>query len=86
MYSIVILGVLSLSNPRTIWSEVRETTVPLVISGLKLWPLAHLVTYGLMPVEWRLVWVDAVEIVWVTVLATTAAKAAKKKQKVKEEV
>ncbi|GMH85834.1 hypothetical protein TrVE_jg1738 [Triparma verrucosa] len=78
---IVILGILSLSSPRKILSEVKQTTVPLVVSGLKLWPLAHLVTYGLCPVDWRLVWVDAVEILWVTILATTAARTKMKAEK-----
>jgi protein Mpv17 len=52
---------------------MKRTTVPLLVSGLKLWPLAHCVTYGLVPVENRLLWVDFVEIFWVTILATTAA-------------
>mmetsp|Transcript_15202 Transcript_15202/g.22447 ORF Transcript_15202/g.22447 Transcript_15202/m.22447 type:complete len:80 (-) Transcript_15202:1418-1657(-) len=55
--------------------EMRETTIPLFLSGLKLWPLAHCVTYGLIPVENRLLWVDLVEIIWVSILASTAAKA-----------
>jgi protein Mpv17 len=33
----------------------------------------HVITYGLIPVENRLLWVDAVEIVWVTILASTAS-------------
>jgi hypothetical protein len=44
------------------------------MSGLKLWPLAHCVTYGLIPVDNRLLWVDLVEIAWVTILASSAAK------------
>ena len=56
-----------------IFSEMKRTTIPLIVSGLKLWPLAHCVTYGLVPVENRLLWVDLVEIFWVTILATTAA-------------
>ena len=57
----------------SIWGDVKRTTIPLVVSGLKLWPLAHCVTYGLIPVENRLLWVDMVEIVWVTILASQAA-------------
>ena len=63
-------------KPGQIWSEVKRTTIPLIVSGLKLWPLAHCVTYGLVPVENRLLWVDMVEIIWVTILATTASGAA----------
>ena len=52
---------------------MKRTTIPLIVSGLKLWPLAHCVTYGLVPVENRLLWVDMVEILWVTILATQAS-------------
>uniref|UniRef100_A0A7S4A957 Peroxisomal membrane protein MPV17 n=1 Tax=Pseudo-nitzschia australis TaxID=44445 RepID=A0A7S4A957_9STRA len=72
---IVLLGLMKRNSVETIWSEIKRTTIPLVTSGLKLWPLAHCVTYGLMPVENRLLWVDMVEILWVTILATTAASA-----------
>lgn len=41
-------------------------------AGWKLWPFAHLITYGLVPVEQRLLWVDCVEIIWVTILSMFA--------------
>lgn len=70
---IIMLGVMKLNSFESIWGEIKRTTIPLIISGLKLWPLAHCVTYGLIPVENRLLWVDLVEIIWVTILATAAA-------------
>ncbi|TXG67088.1 hypothetical protein EZV62_008363 [Acer yangbiense] len=42
----------------------------LEMAGWKLWPFAHLVTYGLIPLEQRLLWVDCVELIWVTNLST----------------
>ena len=51
---------------------MKRTTIPLIISGLKLWPFVHCITYGVIPLENRLLWVDAVEIVWVTILASQA--------------
>ncbi len=72
---LLLLGLMKGDSLPNIWSDVKRTTVPLVLSGLKLWPLAHCVTYGLMPVENRLLWVDLVEIVWVTILASSAAEA-----------
>lgn len=71
---ILMLGAMQLRKPKDIIIEMKETTVPLIVSGLKLWPLAHCVTYGLVPLENRLLWVDMVEIVWVTVLANKAAE------------
>lgn len=41
-----------------------------VQAGWKLWPLAHLVTYGVIPVDQRLLWVDCIELIWVTILST----------------
>ena len=52
---------------------MKRTTIPLIISGLKLWPFVHCITYGLIPVENRLLWVDAIEIVWVSILAKEAS-------------
>jgi protein Mpv17 len=65
-------------KPSQIWADIKRTTIPLVVSGLKLWPLAHCITYGLVPVENRLLWVDMVEIVWVTILSTQAAGSVEK--------
>ena len=64
---------MKLDSLDSISQDVKRTAIPLIMSGLKLWPLAHCVTYGLVPVENRLLWVDTVEILWVTILATQAA-------------
>ena len=48
-------------------------------AGWKLWPFAHLITYGLIPVEQRLLWVDSVEIVWVTILSMFANEKAQQR-------
>jgi protein Mpv17 len=70
---ILLLGIMKFQKPKDIGAEMKRTTIPLLKSGLKLWPLAHCITYGLIPKENRLLWVDLVEIIWVTILATTAA-------------
>lgn len=70
---ILLLGLMKMERLDTIWNDMKRSTIPLFVSGLKLWPAAHVVTYGFIPVENRLLWVDLVEILWVTVLATQAA-------------
>nr|QHD26879.1 22 kDa peroxisomal membrane protein [Saccharum hybrid cultivar] len=66
----VVLGFLRLESPTTIYSELKSTFWPMLTAGWKLWPFAHLITYGVVPVEQRLLWVDCVELVWVTILST----------------
>jgi protein Mpv17 len=70
---LLLIGLMKMERIDIIWEDVKKSTVPMVVSGLKLWPAAHLVTYGLIPIENRLLWVDIVEIVWVTVLSKQAA-------------
>ncbi|KAK9268368.1 hypothetical protein L1049_000117 [Liquidambar formosana] len=65
-----LLGLLRLESPVSIYSELKATFWPLLTAGWKLWPFAHLITYGVIPVEQRLLWVDCVELIWVTILST----------------
>lgn len=74
---IILLGLMKRDSLESMVNDVKRTTIPLIVSGLKLWPLAHCITYGVVPVENRLLWVDLVEILWVTILATQAAGATK---------
>ncbi|KAJ6966509.1 hypothetical protein NC652_004150 [Populus alba x Populus x berolinensis] len=64
------LGFLRLESPASIFSELTATFWPMLTAGWKLWPFAHLITYGVIPVEQRLLWVDCVELIWVTILST----------------
>ncbi|CAM6067730.1 unnamed protein product [Sphagnum tenellum] len=75
----VVLGLLRFESPARIWKDLKATFFPLLSAGWKLWPFAHLVTYGLVPVEQRLLWVDCVEIIWVTILSMFANKKAEQR-------
>ncbi|KAI3465721.1 hypothetical protein Pfo_022384 [Paulownia fortunei] len=66
----VVLGFLRLESPVNIFDELKATFWPMLTAGWKLWPFAHLITYGVVPVEQRLLWVDCVELIWVTILST----------------
>lgn len=65
----VMLGLLRLESPANILNELKAIFWPMLTAGWKLWPFAHLVTYGVIPIEQRLLWVDCVELIWVTILS-----------------
>lgn len=65
-----VLGLLRFESPVNIFTELKTTFWPMLTAGWKLWPFAHLITYGVVPVEQRLLWVDCVELIWVTILST----------------
>ncbi|KAA0031587.1 hypothetical protein IC582_000374 [Cucumis melo] len=66
----VVLGILRSESMNDIYGELKSTFWPMLTAGWKLWPFAHLITYGVIPVEQRLLWVDCVELIWVTILST----------------
>ncbi|KAL5976189.1 hypothetical protein ACLOJK_020519 [Asimina triloba] len=66
----VLLGFLRFESPVNIFNELKATFLPMLTAGWKLWPFAHLITYGAIPLEQRLLWVDCVELIWVTILST----------------
>ncbi|PIA29503.1 hypothetical protein AQUCO_05900016v1 [Aquilegia coerulea] len=66
----VVLGLLRFESPASIFSELKATFIPMLTVGWKLWSFAHLITYGVVLVEQRLLWVDCVELIWVTILST----------------
>lgn len=65
----VLLGLLKMESPDVILTTVRATWWDLLKAGWRLWPLVHLFTYGIIPVQHRLLFVDTVELVWVSILS-----------------
>ncbi|XP_071702123.1 uncharacterized protein [Rutidosis leptorrhynchoides] len=66
----IVVGLLRFESPFTIFNELGTTFWPMLTAGWKLWPFAHIITYGVVPIEQRLLWVDCVELIWVTILST----------------
>ena len=75
---LLMTGLMQREEVGSIGDNIKRSIIPLTVSGLKLWPLAHCITYGVIPVENRLLWVDFVEIFWVVLLSTQAADLAEK--------
>tara|TARA_B100000459_G_C8430838_1_gene137318 strand:+ start:130 stop:354 length:225 start_codon:yes stop_codon:yes gene_type:complete len=54
-------------------TQVREKTPGIVLTGAKFWGFVSFITYGVVPLEHRVLWVDCVEIIWVAILSQSAA-------------
>jgi hypothetical protein len=66
----LLLGVLKFENPGTILKSIQMSWLDLLKAGWRFWPIAHLLTYGVIPIQHRLIFVDTVELIWVCVLST----------------
>lgn len=52
---------------------MRAAARPCLVAGWRFWPLAHALTYSVVPLPLRVLWVDVLEIAWVAILSTKVA-------------
>jgi len=66
------LGVLAGGDVGTVCADYRTKFWQLLTSGWKLWPLVGIVTYTLIPLNNRVLWIDLIEIFYSAVLSTVS--------------
>lgn len=59
---------------RATWAKVRAAAWPCLYAGWRFWPFAHAITYSVMPLHLRVLWVDVLEVAWVAILSATVAR------------
>ncbi|KAK9835781.1 hypothetical protein WJX74_007794 [Apatococcus lobatus] len=64
-----LLGALKGEGPDTILATIKQSWFPLVKAGWRIWPFAHAITYNYIPTEHKLLWVNMVELSWVSILS-----------------
>ncbi|KAL3908395.1 MAG: hypothetical protein SGPRY_009817 [Prymnesium sp.] len=75
MYSFLI-GTLALRNPKNVWEDVKRTSWPALRVSWRFWPFVHCISFShAVPLDLKLLWVDVMEIVWVTLLSRVANQA-----------
>ena len=58
-----------------VWKEVKSTAWPALNSSWRFWPLIHCVSFStFIPKDLKLLFIDCMEIIWVTILSTVANK------------
>lgn len=68
-----LIGTFALRDPREVWKDVKATSWPALRSSWRFWPFVHCISFShLVPLDLKLLWVDAMEIVWVTILSKVA--------------
>jgi len=69
-----VLSDLSLSEA---FAKARRVLVPAMVSSWRFWPAVQLISFSpLIPVDFKLLWIDTMEILWVAYLSTTISNSA----------
>ena len=59
---------------RAALAKARAAARPCLVAGWKFWPFAHALTYSVVPLHLRVLWVDVLEVAWVAILSKTVAR------------
>jgi len=71
-YSLII-GTLAGRPPKEVMSDVKVTLWPALRSAWRFWPFVHTISFShAVPLDLKLLWVDVMEVVWVTILSKVA--------------
>jgi protein Mpv17 len=74
MYSFFI-GALAFRKPSVVWNDIKTTSWPALKTSWRFWPFVHCISFShAVPLDLKLLWVDVMEIVWVTLLSRVANK------------
>lgn len=58
------------------FARARQVLVPAMVSSWRFWPAVQLISYSpLVPVDFKLLWIDSMEILWVAYLSATVNSA-----------
>ncbi|THX52808.1 hypothetical protein D6D06_06498 [Aureobasidium pullulans] len=71
---LILMGIMKGRSPGEIGTVLRTDTFPIIYASYKIWPLASIVNFALIPVEKRIVFLSAIGLVWGVFLSLTAAK------------
>ena len=69
----MIIGTLAFRNPKDVFADVKVTLWPALRSAWRFWPFVHTISFShAVPMDLKLLWVDVMEVVWVTILSKVA--------------
>jgi hypothetical protein len=58
----------------TATTTTSQDTFPIIFASYKMWPLASIINFTLVPVERRILFLSTVSLLWGIFLSITAAK------------
>ncbi|KAI0879173.1 hypothetical protein GGS24DRAFT_231339 [Hypoxylon argillaceum] len=71
---LVLMGMLKRLPVAVIAHKVRTETVPIIVAGYKIWPLASIISFACLPVERRIVFLNFIGLLWGIYMSLVAAR------------
>ncbi|PHH76254.1 hypothetical protein CDD82_4066 [Ophiocordyceps australis] len=71
---LLIMGLLKAQPRALIWHNIATETLPIILAGYKIWPIASLISFTFVPVQRRIVWLSTIGFVWGIYMSLVASR------------
>ncbi|KAI8662434.1 hypothetical protein NCS56_01047300 [Fusarium sp. Ph1] len=71
---LIIMGVLKGQASSQIWSNIKTETIPIIIAGYKIWPIASIISFSFIPVHRRIVFLSFIGLLWGIYMSLVASR------------
>lgn len=71
---LLIIGVLKGYDSATITKNIREQTIPIIVTGYRVWPIASIISFTFIPWERRIVFFSCVGLFWGIYMSIISAR------------
>ncbi|KAF4554532.1 Mpv17 / PMP22-like protein 2 [Elsinoe fawcettii] len=71
---LIIMGLMKSKTLPEIGQAVRKETIPIIVAGYKIWPIASIISFTFIPVEKRIVFLSFAGFLWGIYMSLVAAR------------
>ncbi|CEI68440.1 hypothetical protein FVEN_g5401 [Fusarium venenatum] len=71
---LIIMGLLKGQGGSQIWSNIKTETIPIIVAGYKIWPIASIISFTFIPVHRRIVFLSFIGLLWGIYMSLVAAR------------
>ncbi|KAI8660369.1 hypothetical protein NCS57_01013800 [Fusarium keratoplasticum] len=71
---LIIMGVLKGQASSQIWSNIKKETIPIIVAGYKIWPIASIISFSFIPVHRRIVFLSFIGLLWGIYMSLVASR------------
>lgn len=71
---LVLMGIMKGQDWTQIKSNISTETVPIIVAGFKMWPVASIISFTFIPVHRRIVFLGFVGFIWGIYMSIVAAR------------
>lgn len=71
---LVLMGIMKGQLWSQISSNIRTETIPIIVAGYKIWPVASIISFSFIPVHRRIVFLSFIGLIWGIYMSLVAAR------------